>query len=356
MWFSRVIWNIRTFIKLAAMAETYFREHHPEAVVLIDYPGFNWHIAKRAKKYKIPVYYYSPPQVWGWMPSRVKKMRSLIKTALSGLPFETQWLQAHGCNALYVGHPFFDQVTSHKNDTAFLAEINTSSTPLVTLLPGSRTQEVKHNFPDFLKVSRRVKEAVPQVRYAVAAFNEEHAQLIREMIHKSAFTLEEMPVYVGYTPELMQASYCTLAVSGSVSLELLYYEKPTVIAYKIIRLGWYAQWYFRRVRYITLVNLLAVEQPYGLYNSDYDPDGPQAQEPVFPEYLSCTDKSYYMARDIIHWLCHPEHYASTKLRLHKLKQQVAQPGAAQRAAEVILGDVLNNADKNQVSLETGFSE
>ncbi len=109
MWLGRVLWNIKTFFNLAAQAQDYFEIEKPDAVVLIDYPGFNWHIAKRAHNAGIPVYYYSPPQIWGWAQWRVRKMRKWVDCVLSGLPFETQWFQDQRCRCVYVGHPFFDE-------------------------------------------------------------------------------------------------------------------------------------------------------------------------------------------------------------------------------------------------------
>ena len=91
-------------------------------MVLIDYPGFNWWIARRAKVHGIPVYYYTPPQIWAWATWRVKKMRRLADHVLCSLPFEEAWLRQRGCNATFVGHPFFDEVRRQPLDAAFLAE------------------------------------------------------------------------------------------------------------------------------------------------------------------------------------------------------------------------------------------
>ena len=110
MWFARVLVNLHKFWGLVSRADRYFRHHRPDAVVLIDYPGFNWWIARRAKVHGIPVFYYTPPQIWAWARWRVKKMRRLVDHVLCSLPFEEAWLRRHGCNATFVGHPFFDEV------------------------------------------------------------------------------------------------------------------------------------------------------------------------------------------------------------------------------------------------------
>ncbi|MEM1305143.1 MAG: lipid-A-disaccharide synthase, partial [Planctomycetota bacterium] len=107
MWFARVLLNLHKFIGLKRRAERYFLEHRPDAVVLIDYPGFNWHIARVARKQGIPVFYYGTPQLWGWASWRVKKLRRDVGHALCKLPFEEPWLRERGCNATFVGHPYF---------------------------------------------------------------------------------------------------------------------------------------------------------------------------------------------------------------------------------------------------------
>ena len=122
MWFARVLLNLHKFLELASRADRYFRHHRPDAVVLIDYPGFNWWIARRAKVHGIPVFYYSPPQIWAWARWRVKKMRRFVDHVLCGLPFEEAWLRGHGCNATFVGHPFFDEVRRYPYDEKFIAE------------------------------------------------------------------------------------------------------------------------------------------------------------------------------------------------------------------------------------------
>ena len=110
MWFARAIANLHLFWGLVSRADRWFRHHRPDAVVLVDYPGFNWWIARRAKVHGIPVFYYMPPQIWAWATWRAGKMRRLVDHVLCGLPFEEPWLKERGCNATLVGHPFFDEV------------------------------------------------------------------------------------------------------------------------------------------------------------------------------------------------------------------------------------------------------
>ena len=124
-------------------ADEYFERERPDAVVLIDYPGFNWHVARKAKERGIPVFYYGTPQLWAWAGWRIKKMRATVDHALCKLPFEEDWLRERGVNATYVGHPYFDELRARTLDDEFVAKQREAAGSLVTILPGSRTQEVK---------------------------------------------------------------------------------------------------------------------------------------------------------------------------------------------------------------------
>ena len=157
MFFVRVLLNLHKFFALARQAEKYFKDNEVDAVVLIDYPGFNWAIAKRARRHGIPVYYYGVPQLWAWAPWRIRKMRRNVSYALCKLPFEEKWYRDRGCDAKYVGHPFFDELVSHQADKTFIDAMQNGEGPLVTILPGSRTQEVESQLPWFLKAVEEIK-------------------------------------------------------------------------------------------------------------------------------------------------------------------------------------------------------
>jgi len=333
MWFARAAMNLHRFWALVSRADRFFRRCRPAAVVVIDYPGFNWWIARRAKAQGIPVFYYVPPQIWAWARWRVRKMRRLTDQVLCTLPFEEAWLRQHGCNTTLVGHPYFDELHRYPYDEAFIAAQRLRPEPLVTILPGSRDQEVKHNLRWFLKAAAIVFEEMHNVRFAVAAFKESQAAFVREAVASSGLPVE---VHVGKTPELIRAACCAMAVSGSVSLELLYHTVPSVILYWISRPAFFVQGFFRKVKYITLVNLLADE---GLGDSDlalYDPAQPGAERVPFPEYLTYEDKSAAIANHIIRWLRYEGLRTARVKLLAELRDRFAREGASGRAAEHIL--------------------
>jgi lipid-A-disaccharide synthase len=154
MWFLRVILNIHRFVDLARRAERSFLDARPDVCVLVDFPGFHWWLAWRAKRHGIPVVFYCPPQIWAWASWRIGKMRRLVDHVLSALPFEHEWFTAQGMQSTYVGHPFFDElecaVPRQPDDAA----------PLVLLLPGSRGQEIEGNLASILRAAAIVKARV----------------------------------------------------------------------------------------------------------------------------------------------------------------------------------------------------
>lgn len=342
MWFLRVLLNIHHFWRLYRRAGRYFHDQRPDAVVLIDYPGFNWWIARAAKRHDIPVFYYGAPQIWAWAGWRIKKMRRLVDHVLCKLPFEEQWYQERGCNATCVGHPFFDETTSHEFDQTFLSEQRQLDGRLVAILPGSRTQEVKSNLHLFVRAAERIYEQVPDARFAVAAFNDKQASLAREIVGDSQLSIE---VYAAKTPELIHLAECCMACSGSVSLELLYHEKPTVIHYWVGRAAYFAQSLGRKVKYITLVNLFACDDLFPKKITPFDPHAVGADQVPFPEYLTCGDKSSQIAAHIVEWLTNADELQRRISMLRALKEKHARPGASARTATYILHELGSNTSE-----------
>jgi lipid-A-disaccharide synthase len=333
-------------------ADKIFRDERPDAVILIDFPGFNWKIAKKAKAAGIPTIYFMPPQIWGWGQWRVKKMRRLIDLVFSCFGFEDAWFRENGVRSTLIGHPFFESTRNPQLDAAFLAGLgsaengrSTATLPAepsqtsdlnakvgaatapstaetdatsavaaspsqgaqyLTILPGSRNQEVTGNLADLLTTAQKVVAAAPDVRPVVAAFRAEHGDLVRAELERRGL---DYPVYVGKTPELMRAATCCLAVSGSVSIEALSLCKPTVVLYRVGKLQNFALRFLKRVKYITLTNLLAISRVPG--ETPFYPKGEFAKQTehtareralmLFPEFISPNDRSDEAAAILADW-------------------------------------------------------
>jgi lipid-A-disaccharide synthase len=314
MWFARVLAQAPLFLDLLSRADRYFRHHRPDAVVLIDYPGFNWWLARRAHFHGIPVFYFVPPQLWGWAGWRVEKMRRWVDHVLCTLPFEEAWYHQRGVPTHYVGHPYFDELAEQQLDSAFLKRHETDSRPIIGLLPGSRDQEIKRNLSSLIRAAAGIHAARPDARFLVACFKATHQQQIDGYVRGRDLPLE---TFVGRTPEIIELSHACLAVSGSVGLELLYRRKPTVVLYRIGRIDLKVCNFFKTSRFISLVNLLAEEE-------------------LFPEFLTDHCPAAAMSAHILRWLNDEAAYTERCSALAALRQHVAQPGACERAARYVL--------------------
>ena len=322
MWIVRVLMNLHTFIGLVGKADRYFQEYHPDAVILIDYPGLHWWIARKAKKRGIPVFYYVPPQIWAWAGWRVKKVRRFVDHVLCSLPFEPAWYHARGVpQAKYVGHPYFDELTERVLDSAFIAREKANAGSIVAILPGSRTQEVTRNFPIMLSAAIKLS-ARSRTRFVVACLHDKHKAMVEGMIARitKAASLP-IEVHASRTAELIRVADVCWAVSGSVGLELMMEALPTVVLYKLRRFDLLIARRFINSKYISLVNLLADAE-------------------VMPEYLTEVDVSSELADWANRWLSDPSERSKASLVLADLRAKVAIPGASDRAAEVIVSVLL----------------
>jgi lipid-A-disaccharide synthase len=311
----RVLDHVSTFAGLISQADRYFRKQRPDAVVLIDFPGFNWWIARRAHAHGIPVFYFVPPQLWAWASWRVSKMRRWVDHVFCSLPFEESWYRRRRVAAEYVGHPFFDELPSQTLDDGFLAEQRQAGTLIIGLLPGSRNQEVEHNFSTLHRAAARIHAERGDVRFFVACYQPRQQQRIDEYLRRHA----PLPIttHCGRTPEIIELAHATLGVSGSVSLELLWRTKPSVIVYRMGAVQNRLIHWLTHVDRMCLVNLLAGKD-------------------LYPEFAVAECPSAAVAGHALRWLNDAEAHAALRRDLAELRDRVARPGACDRTAERIL--------------------
>jgi lipid-A-disaccharide synthase len=323
MWFLGVFQNIVTFVRLIFMADRCFRDEKPDAVVLVDYPGLHWWIARRAKARGVPVFYFVPPQLWAWAGWRVKKVRKFVDLVLCSLPFEPKWYADRGVtHAEYVGHPYFDELQDRDIDETFASALEIPGRPMLAILPGSRTLELKRNLPILARAAAKLAARRPGVRFKVACLHDKHRVLAEEIVAETLARLDGLPspdleILAGRTPELIRVADVAWSVSGSVSLELMMEALPTVILYKIRPIDLMIARPFIKAKFITLVNLLADAE-------------------LMPEYLTDKDVSDDLVRHADSWLSDPQAMARATSALAALRHTAARPGATIRAADRIL--------------------
>lgn len=336
MWFLRVLLNIHRFVDLARRAERSFLDERPDVCVLVDFPGFHWWLAWRAKRHGIPVVFYCPPQIWAWASWRIRKMRRLVDHVLSALPFEHDWFVDQGLTSTLVGHPFFDEQPDRPS-----VEPGATDSPLVVLLPGSRGQEIEANLGILVRAAREIERQVPAARFVVAALHRRHADGIEAELAGALAGRgpRQLVVAAGQTASLIPQAAAAMSVSGSVSLELLAARVPTVIVYSINPFAYVVQSWLRHTRAFTLVNLLAIPDPIGpLQPVWWPPRTLAAADPamLFPEYLAVQDPAATAAGHVTQWLTDPQARQQALAKLETLAADVAQPGSAARAAAAVL--------------------
>jgi lipid-A-disaccharide synthase len=315
MGFSAVLRNLPTFYRVGDLAVRHVRATRPDAVVLIDYPGFHLALAKRLRDYGVPVYYFVPPQIWAWKQWRVRTVRKCFRGVLTALPFEDDWFRSRRVATHYIGHPYFDELARQALDPAFMAAERARPGARVALLPGSRNREITANAGTLLRAAQKVSAARPDTRFLVAAFNDRHAEQIRAMLPAGV----PIDVHVGRTPEVIELADACAAVSGSVGLEMMYRTKPAVILYTMSRAMHWLVGNLVSVKYMSLVNLLEGEM-------------------LYPEIYAVGDESDRVAGHLLGWLNDAPAREALVSRLAALKGRVAVPGACDRAADFLLGE------------------
>lgn len=248
MGFTEVLMNIRTIFRNLSFCKEDISAYKPDALILIDYPGFNLRIAKWAKQQNIRVIYYISPQVWAWKENRVKEMKKNIGKMLVILPFEKQYFRDKwDWEVDYVGHPLIQVIRQHNRETASPEGIS-SEKKTVALLPGSRKQEIMKKLPVMLEVSK----AFPQYRFVVAK-----APGLDEHFYDRLLAPYSNVSYVAnQTYSLLSISSAALVTSGTATLETALFGVPEVVCYKGSYLSYQIGKRVVKVKYISLVNLI----------------------------------------------------------------------------------------------------
>jgi len=311
------------FIQLLKQVGQYLETERPDAVILVDFPGFNWWVAKKAKSLGIPVFYYLPPQLWAWAPWRIRRVRKNIDYVLSGLKFEKQWYESRGVKVDYIGHPFFDEVASKVLDKSVLEELSLSGEKIVGILPGSRTSEINYNFPVMLRIIRQLSQQFPNSTFPVACYKESHRELCTKFIEQQKATDLPIKLYLKKTSEVIESAQCCLMVSGSISLELLARKTPTVVIYR----GHWGMYFMAHLlmtcKYMSLPNLIADRELM----------------PEFPSVGSPKKEIASINTIMSDWLCTPLSLERARNKLISLYNETVIPGASAQAAESILSHV-----------------
>ncbi len=228
------------------------QKEKPEAIILIDYPGFNLRLAKAIRRRKLPIkiFYYISPQVWAWNKNRIPKMARLLDLMICIFPFEKELYESSGLPTTFAGHPLVETIMASKKETPLLFREKS----LLGLFPGSREREVRHLFPLMILAFKEMKKTEPHLSAQAAAANPALATMMQSMIHKADISIT---ITIGKAPELMQRATFGLVCSGTATLEAACYGLPYALVYKVAWLTYVVGKQLIRVPFLGIINILA---------------------------------------------------------------------------------------------------
>lgn len=300
----------------------FFDEEKPELVILIDYAGFNFYLAKSAKKRNIPVMYYISPQLWAHAPWRVKKLKKLVDKMVVIYPFEETIFNRGDVPVTYVGHPLFDDLCTRVIDKEFSKKLRHDKPgQVISLLPGSRKQEIRRLVPILLEAAGTIHQNITSARFIVSCSNKRNLALIQELMedYLSVNRREQLPVEIVLekVSEIIQASDLCITSSGTVTLEIAYYQVPMIICYRISPTAYFIAKPFLSTSYVGLVNKIA-------------------EQMIVPEILMYRDEDKWLAARAIELLSNTEMREECMKAIEKVKSKISHPGASEKAAKEAL--------------------
>ena len=227
----------------------------PDAVILIDYPGFNLRIAEFAHGRGFKVFYYIAPKVWATRERRVRKLRKYVDRLFVIFPFEPDYFRRHGIEAFYGGNPLADMIAADKSAdesaAGFLERNGLDSKPYVALLPGSRRMEVSHTMPVFVKVAQMMASRMPDYQFVIAA-----ADSIEDSVYDSYLSGSSIKVVRGQTRSVLRHASAAVVDSGTASLEAALLNVPQVVVYHMNPLSFLMVRILLKTDYVSLANII----------------------------------------------------------------------------------------------------
>ena len=308
MGFIEVIKHLPKLLNILQSTVSSIKNIKPDRIILVDYPGFNLRLAKKIKSLRIPITYFILPQLWAWKESRIKTMKNTIDQSISIFPFEAEWFNSRGLDTFYAGHPFIERNYDLDDKTKFFNKHNfKQDRPIIVLLPGSRQQEIDYHWPIFLKTVAILNKKTPGVHTIVVKYNN--------------VTLNPVPAHIKIEVSMRSAmKYGTAAISssGTATLECALANLPIVVCYKMSYINWILFNFFGKVKYISIVNLIANKRIIPeLIQHKMSPDN--LTKKILP-YLDITSKKRQ----------------ATIKKYKKLRKYLGSPGVFDRVANIIV--------------------
>jgi lipid-A-disaccharide synthase len=291
------------------------RAHPADALVLIDFSGFNLRLAPAFKRLGVPIVYYVSPQIWAWRPKRLATIARLVDRVLVIFPFEEAIYRDAGVPVEFVGHPLVDLAARPVPRAEFLRALGLdAAAPTVAILPGSRKGEVARILPDLAAAAERIRAAVPAAQFIVARAAHLDDALFDA---SSARRLDRIAIVEDRTDAVLAAADVALTASGTATVQCALHDTPMVIVYRVSPLSYRLLRRLVKVDAIGMVNLIAGER-------------------IVPELVQEAFTPEAVAREAVSMLADPARAARVREGLARVRARLGGPGASRRAAEAIL--------------------
>jgi len=310
MGFIEVLLNLKTILNNIKICKKDIEAFQPDAIIFIDYPGFNMRIATWAKERNIPTHYYISPQIWAWKENRIKAIKRDVDYMYVILPFEKEFYEKkHHFPVHFVGHPLIDAIANRTkiDDIVFRAEHNLSEKQIIALLPGSRKQEIAK----MLSIMLSVVNDFPAYQFVIAGAPSQEFEF-----YKKFLTTENVKFIPNKTYDLLSHSHAALVTSGTATLETALFDVPEVVCYKG---SWISYQIAKRIitlKYISLVNLIMDKE---------------VVKELIQEELTAKNLKIELEN-----ILNPENRAVLLNNYAELKQNLGGKGASRKTAKLIV--------------------
>ncbi|MDI6803437.1 MAG: lipid-A-disaccharide synthase [Bacteroidota bacterium] len=308
-----VVKKLPTIRSVSRTLESLLTNRRPDAVLLIDYPGFNLRFAEKVRKAGIKIFYYISPQLWAWHPSRIKKMKGIIDKMFVVFPFEEEIYKREGIEVEFVGHPLLDVIEEPQPKADFCKRYSfDKSKPIIGLFPGSRKQELEKIFPPMLHAAK-ILETLYDAQIAVGVASVFEGDYIKSFLYEDS----SVRLLQNATYDLMKNSDVAIVTSGTATLETACFQTPMVIVYKTSWLTYLAARLMINIKNIGLANIVAGKT-------------------IVPELIQHRANAEKIAAAAGKFLTDKTLSDKTRIDLKSVYEKLGERGAAKRVAENIL--------------------
>ncbi len=332
---TEVIGRLPAVVRALGEISRLLRREPPALAILIDFPDFNFLVARLAKRRGVRVMYYISPQVWAWRRYRVRTLARWVDRLAVIFPFEEDFYRRRGVQATFVGHPLMETLPDLADRKTLLTEWGLDPERLtLALLPGSRGSEIERHLPVMLAAARLIRTAVPETQFLLPLASTAPRGLVEGMVEKtwgkrgspdqeprapvaSGFSPPPLKILPGQAYQALAAAHLGVVASGTVTVEAALAGTPTVIIYRLAPLTYRVAKLLIRVDHIGMANLLAGKA-------------------LFPELIQEDFTPVRLTREVLRWIQEPHRLPGLRQGLAQVVEDLGPPGASRRAARLAL--------------------